>query len=123
MDEKRRAMVLGYVSAGALSSCAVAPRMTRGALPTPPNAGAPDSVEILRVWAQLGVAQQVTLNVTWKDEAAWGLLLADVARHAAKAYAASGYDEQQVLARIRKVFDLEMAHPTDLPLQINAKPD
>ena len=122
MDEKRRAMVLGTVSAGALSGGAVVRPMTRGALPAPPNAAALDSVEVLRVWAQPGQAQQLTLNVTWKDEAAWGLLLADVARHAAKAYAATGLDEQQVLARIRHVFELEMSHPTDQPLQIETKP-
>ena len=122
MDEKRRAMALGTVSADVLSGCAVVPPMTRGALPVPPNSGALDSVEVLRVWAQPGQAQQLTLNVTWKDAGAWGLVLSDIARHVAKAYATTGLDEQQVFARIRQVFDLEMSHPTDEPLEIDTKP-
>jgi len=42
-------------------------------------------VEVLRVWAAPGQPQQLTLRTTWKDPGAWGLLLADIARHAANA--------------------------------------
>jgi hypothetical protein len=54
----------------------------------------------------------------WQEPGAWGLLLADVARHAAKAYANEGRDEAEVLVRIRQFLDAELASPTDTPLQI-----
>ena len=43
------------------------------------------AVEVLRVWAAPGHPQQLKLKTTWKDAGAWGLLLADIARHAANA--------------------------------------
>jgi hypothetical protein len=49
---------------------------------------------------------------------AWGLLLADVARHAAKAYANEGHNPADVLARIRQLLDAEFANPTDTPIQL-----
>jgi hypothetical protein len=79
------------------------------------NAG---SVEVLRVWAASGQAQEVVLKTTWKDAGAWGLMLADVARHAANAYDVEGQDRAEVLARIRQLFDAEFADPTDEPVQI-----
>ena len=45
----------------------------------------------------------------------WGLLLVDIARHAARAYAReSGYTEDEALARIVDMFDAEIARPTDM---------
>lgn len=76
------------------------------------NAGA---VEVLRVWATPGSPQELTLRVCWKDPGAWGLLLVDVARHAAQAYAEDGQDPQVVLRRIRELFDAEWSSPTDSP--------
>jgi len=78
----------------------------------------PDAVEVLRVWAAPGQPQQVTLRTTWTDAGAWGLMLADVARHAAKAYAKEGKNPADVLARIRQLLDAELSHPTDTPSQI-----
>lgn len=49
----------------------------------------------------------------WKNPAAWGLLLADVARHAAQAYGAEGVDPEDALRRIRAAYEAEMSHPTD----------
>ena len=49
----------------------------------------------------------------WADPAAWGLLLVDVARHAAKAYETQGRDPTEALARIREGFDAEWTWPTD----------
>ena len=44
----------------------------------------------------------------------WGLLLVDVARHAARAYAReSGFSEEEALARILDMFEAEIARPTD----------
>jgi hypothetical protein len=87
-------------------------------LETPPMARNGESVEVLRVWAHPGQGQEVVLKTTWKDAGAWGLMLADVARHAANAYQGEGHDRAEVLARIRELFDAEFADPTDEPVQI-----
>jgi hypothetical protein len=94
-------------------------RQNSNALETPPIADSDsNAVEVLRVWAAPGHPQQLTLRTTWKDAGAWGLLLADVAQHAANAYGNEGADPNVVLARIRELFDAEMSSPTDTPQQI-----
>ena len=70
-------------------------------LEPPPNAKISTAMEVLRVWAVPGEAQQVVLKTTWKEPGVWGLLLADVARHAAKAYSNEGQNEAEVLTRLR----------------------
>jgi hypothetical protein len=95
-------------------------RQNNNALETPPVAESdPQAVEVLRVWAVPGKPQQLTLRTTWKDSGAWGLLLADVAKHAANAYANEGADVNVTLARIRALFDAEMSSPTDTPQEIS----
>ncbi|MEM7234506.1 MAG: DUF5076 domain-containing protein [Planctomycetota bacterium] len=91
-------------------------RKTEGELPTPPNATDDGTVEVLRVWAGPDEPQQLTLRPIWQDPGAWGLMLADIARHAAAAYADKGADPDQVLARIRELFEAEWENPTD-PLE------
>jgi hypothetical protein len=81
----------------------------------------PQAVEVLRVWAAPGAPQQVTLRTTWKDAGGWGLLLVDVARHAAKAYAKEGQDPGVALARIRQLFEAEWAAPTTEPKDISRR--
>jgi hypothetical protein len=77
-------------------------------LPIPPVAAAdPHSVEILRVWAAPGQSQQFILKPVWKDAAAWGLLLVDIARQAANAYASDSQSRDAILARIKAGFDAE----------------
>ena len=93
-------------------------RSQRNALKTPPNAENPAAMEVLRVWAVPGEAQQLVLKTTWKEPGAWGLLLADVARHAAKAYAVEGRNEAETLVRICQFLRAEFAAPTDKPTQI-----
>jgi hypothetical protein len=45
----------------------------------------------------------------------WGLLLVDIARHAARAYAREGVmSEEEALARILDMFESEIARPTDM---------
>jgi len=89
------------------------------ALKLPPIAETnPQAVEVLRVWAAPGSPQQLTLRTTWKDAGTWGLLLVDVARHAARAYAREGQDPTAVLRRIRELFDAEWSNPTDEPEDI-----
>ena len=79
----------------------------------------PQAVEVLRVWAVPGHAQQLTLRTTWKDPGAWGLLLADVARYAANAYQNEGHERAEVLKRIRQLLDAEFAEPTDTPWELS----
>ena len=76
------------------------------------------SFEVLRVWTAPGHTQEVVLKTTWKDPATWGLMLADIARHAANAYANEGHDRAEVLAKIRQLIDAEFSDPTDEPIQI-----
>ena len=89
-------------------------------LEAPPIASSnSQAVEVLRVWAVPGQPQQLALRTTWKDAGAWGLLLADVARHAANAYANEGHDRREVLRRIRQLFDAEFSGPTGSPIQLS----
>lgn len=88
-------------------------RENRNALEPPPIANTESTAqEVLRVWAMPGKPQQLTLRTTWNDPGAWGLLLADIARHATNAYANEGNDPKVVLARIRELFDAEMFEPS-----------
>ena len=80
--------------------------------PPPAATQRPDAIEILRVWAVPDEAQQLTLRPTWSDPGAWGLMLVDVARHAAQAYAREGHDPDEALRRIRELFDAEWTSPT-----------
>ena len=45
----------------------------------------------------------------------WGLVLVDIARHAARAYAReSAYTEDEALTRIVDMFEAEIERPTDM---------
>ena len=88
-------------------------RSNKNELEMPPIAlSNPEAAEVLRVWAASGNPQQITLCTSWEDPGAWGLMLVDVALHAAKAYANEGHDPKVVLARIRELFDEEWDSPT-----------
>ena len=78
------------------------------------------AVEVLRVWAAPGSPQQLTLRTTWKDAGAWGLMLVDIARHAAQAYASEGHDRRAILTRIRELFDQEWENATDDPKELSS---
>lgn len=80
----------------------------------------PRSLEVLGVWTAPGQPQEVTLRTTWKGAGAWGQLLADIARHVAKAYANEGRNEPEVLARIQQFSNGEFSRPTDTPVQIDS---
>jgi hypothetical protein len=77
----------------------------------------PRAVELARVWVA-GGSQHVSIATSaWEDPAAWGLMLADLARHIARAYhEVEGRDPSAVLACIRSGFDAEWHHPTDDPV-------
>jgi hypothetical protein len=73
----------------------------------------PQAAEILRIWLA-GGAQHVSLKTAvWDDPAAWGLMLADLARHVANSYTAHGVDYDTTLKRVVQGFQLEMQSPTD----------
>jgi len=88
-------------------------------LDKPPVAQEEGAFEILRVWGGDNLPQQYSLNTTWDDPGAWGLMLVDIARHTAKAYENTGsVTEQEALARIKQLIDAEWETPTDEPEQI-----
>jgi Domain of unknown function (DUF5076) len=72
------------------------------------------SFELLRVWIA-HQDQHISLRVgVWKDPEAWGMMLADLARHISSAFEQSEKrDAIETLARIKAGFDAEMESPTD----------
>jgi hypothetical protein len=86
-------------------------------LPIPPAAAkAPSAMEILRVWVAQGSQHVSIATALWPDPAAWGLVLADLAQHVARAYEETGgQTAADALARIREALDAEWASPTDDP--------
>ena len=71
-----------------------------------------DAREILRVWVS-NSRQHFSLHTTWEDPAAWGLMLADLARHVANAYAREGKNREESLRTILELLEKELEHPTD----------
>jgi hypothetical protein len=57
--------------------------------------------------------QHFSLYTTWDDPAAWGLMLADLARHIANAYAREGKNREESLRTILELLERELEHPTD----------
>jgi hypothetical protein len=87
--------------------------MHENELPLPPVAlERADAVEVLRVWAAPDETQQVVLKPAWPDPGVWGLILVDVARHAANAYQEQGVPREQALTRIIELFRAEWEGPT-----------
>ena len=82
-------------------------------LQVPPAALEHGGVEILRA-AIVDGGLHVSLRRAFDDPEAWGMLIADVARHAARIFAKeTRWTEQQALERVRSMFDAEMDAPTD----------
>jgi len=73
--------------------------------------------EVLRVWiAEQG--QHVSIRSgAWEDPFAWGIVLADLARHIANAHAlqSESVDREAFLARLLEGFEAEIENPTDEP--------
>ena len=74
----------------------------------------PKSFELLRVWVA-HQDQHIGLRVgVWEDPAAWGVMLADLARHIANAFEQVEHrDPVKVLEQIRAGFETEMEAPAD----------
>jgi hypothetical protein len=83
--------------------------------PLPPDViGRDDATEVLRAFV-VDEGLSIAFMRAFEEPDMWGLLLVDIARHAARAYAReSDYTEDEALTRIIEMFDAEIARPTDL---------
>ena len=82
-------------------------------LPIPGDAFNAESAEIFRAWI-VDQGLQVSLQRGFEDPHTWGILLVDVARHAARIYEAEGLmSEAEALAAIKSLFDAEWNNMTD----------
>ncbi len=76
--------------------------------------GRDDATEVLRAFVVDG-GLSIAFTRAFEEPDMWGLLLVDIARHAARAYAKeSAYSEDEALARVVEMFEAEIARPTDL---------
>jgi hypothetical protein len=83
------------------------------ALAAPPTALEKGGTEILRA-AIVDGGLHVSLLRAFDDPQAWGMLIADIARHVARIYKAEDdLPEDQTIERIRGIFDAEMDAPSD----------
>jgi hypothetical protein len=76
----------------------------------------PNSFELLRIWIA-NKGQHISLRAgVWNDPAAWGIMLADLARHIADSYHQDeGIDRLHAMQRIKAALDAELSAPTDEP--------
>ena len=83
--------------------------------PLPPDVvGRDDATEVLRAFV-LDRGLSIAFTRAFEEPDVWGLLLVDVARHAARAYAReSEFTEDEALRRIVDMFEAEIARPTDM---------
>jgi Domain of unknown function (DUF5076) len=83
------------------------------ALNVPPDALQKGGVEILRASVVDG-AVSIALRRAFDDPLTWGVLLVDLARHAARVYAMeTGIGEEEAMAEIRAGIEAELDNPTD----------
>jgi hypothetical protein len=93
--------------------------MTKDKFLDPPPAAQRDKAafEVLRVWiAEQG--QHVSIRSgAWEDPFAWGIVLADLARHIANAHQMQNekVDKEAFLERLLEGFEAEIDNPTDEP--------
>src|SRR5216683_2182332 len=83
--------------------------------PLPPDVmDRDDATEVLRAFVVDG-GLSIAFARAFEEPDMWGLLLVDIARHAARAYAReSDYTEEEALTRIVDMFEAEIACPTDV---------
>jgi hypothetical protein len=75
------------------------------------------SFEVMRVWIA-EQSQHVSIRSgAWEDPFAWGIVLADLARHIALAHKLqnNGADTDAFLQRLLEGFQAEIDNPTDEP--------
>ena len=82
--------------------------------PLPPDVvGRNDAVEVLRAFVVDG-GLSIAFTRAFEEPDMWGMLLVDIARHAARAFSReTDLSEQEALARIVDMFDAELARPSD----------
>ncbi|MBV9563223.1 MAG: DUF5076 domain-containing protein [Bradyrhizobium sp.] len=82
--------------------------------PLPPDViGRDDATEVLRAFVIDG-GLSIAFQRAFEEPDIWGMLLVDIARHAARAYAhESEYSEEEALQRIIDMFEAEIDRPTD----------
>lgn len=75
------------------------------------------SAELIRVWVTPDSAVHVSIRTdVWKDPAAYGIVLADLARHIANGFQQTqGANLDESLSRIIEGFTAEINSPTDAP--------
>jgi hypothetical protein len=83
--------------------------------PIPPDAlTRDDAVEVLRAFVVDG-GLSISFTRAFDDPQMWGMLLVDIARHAARVYATEGVmEEGEALAAIVEMFEAELSDPTDI---------
>ena len=83
--------------------------------PLPPDViGRDDATEVLRAFVVDG-GLSIAFQRAFEEPDMWGMLLVDIARHAARVFAREGdYTEEDALRRIVDMFEAEIARPTDL---------
>ncbi len=82
--------------------------------PLPPDVESrDDAIEVLRAFVVDG-GLSIAFARAFEEPDMWGLLLVDIARHAARAYGReSQFSEDEALRRIIEMFEAEIARPTD----------
>ena len=83
--------------------------------PLPPDViGRDDATEVLRAFVLEG-GLSIAFTRAFDEPDLWGMLLVDIARHAARAYAReSEFTEDEALTRIVDMFEAEINRPTDM---------
>jgi len=82
-------------------------------VPAPPMAVEKGGVEVLRAFIVEG-RLEVSLRRAFEEPDVWGVMIADVARHAARIFAKeTKMSEDEALEKIRDMFNDEMDKPTD----------
>jgi hypothetical protein len=83
--------------------------------PIPPDVLANDeAVEVLRAFVADG-GLSISFTRAFDDPSMWGMLLVDIARHAARVFEKEGVmSTEDALERIRDMFVSELGSPTDL---------
>ncbi len=85
--------------------------------PIPPDALADEkAVEVLRAFVVDG-GLSISFTRAFDDPSMWGMMLVDIARHAARAFAKEGVmNEEEALGRISDMFAAELQDVTDVGL-------
>jgi hypothetical protein len=73
---------------------------------------ATERAELARIWLADGNQVAIVSSRLWSDPGVWGLMLVDLAKHVAHAYAHAGTPADVALSKIREAMDSEWSKPT-----------